>query len=118
MRVAVAGAGANIFGAHRRGLTAVGAVVGAVQDADLGRARRVGAELDCAVCADVSALLEVPSDVVVVLAPHPFRGDLAYQPQPHGACFAVVLTAQTSAIVEENRVDDPSVTGRRSQPVS
>ncbi|HXM57936.1 MAG TPA: Gfo/Idh/MocA family oxidoreductase [Candidatus Dormibacteraeota bacterium] len=77
MRVAVAGAGANIFGAHRRGLTAVGAVVVAVQDADLGRARRVGAELDCAVCADVSALLEVPSDVVVVLAPHPFHAPLA-----------------------------------------
>jgi predicted dehydrogenase len=78
-RVAVVGAGANIFGAHRRGLAAVDARVVAVQDADAGRARRVAEELGCAPCPDVAALLSVPADLVVILAPHPLHAPLAVE---------------------------------------
>jgi len=79
MRVAVVGAGANIFGAHRRGLAAIGARVVAVQDVDGERARRVAGELGCAPCPDVAAVLSVPADLVVILAPHPLHAALAVE---------------------------------------
>jgi len=77
VRVLVAGAGANIFSAHRRGLTAIGAEVVGVYDTDGEKARRIGYELGCRVHADVSALLAEPADLTVILAPHPFHAELA-----------------------------------------
>ena len=77
LRVLVAGAGANIFSAHRRGLTAIGAQVVGVYDTDGEKARRIGDELGCRVHIDVSALLEEPADLTIILAPHPFHAELA-----------------------------------------
>jgi PAS domain S-box-containing protein len=50
-----------------------------------------------------------------------FRGDIHYQPQSSGACFAVVLGPAVEARAkswEGQHVDDSSVVGGRSQPVS
>ena len=49
-----------------------------------------------------------------------FRGDIHYQPQSSGACFAVVLAAGESAARsrEEHDVDYSPVVGGRPQPVS
>ena len=50
-----------------------------------------------------------------------FRGDIHYQPQPSGACFAVVLSPAVEEAArpwEDHDVDSPSVVGGRSQPVS
>jgi len=77
MRVLVAGAGANIFSAHRRGLTAIGAEVVGVYDTDEAKARRIGTELGCRVHRDAAALLAEPADLAVILAPHPFHAQLA-----------------------------------------
>jgi predicted dehydrogenase len=77
LRVVVAGAAANIFAAHRRGLDAIGAEVVAVQDVDGARVAAVAAELGCAVQPGITDLLTVPADLAVILAPHPFHADLA-----------------------------------------
>jgi predicted dehydrogenase len=77
LRVVVAGAGAGIFSAHRRGLAAIGAEVVGVQDIDPERARRVGADLGCPVHDDVAGLLAEPADVAVITTPHPFHAELA-----------------------------------------
>ncbi len=77
LRVVVAGAGAQIFSAHRRGLAAIGARVAGVQDVDAERAGRVGEEYGCPVHADLASLLAEPADLAVILAPHPFHADLA-----------------------------------------
>jgi len=55
-----------------------------------------------------------------------FRGDLRYEPQPAGACFAVVLAAgknhsleaHLSKSREEGNGENPAVVGGRPQPVS
>lgn len=50
-----------------------------------------------------------------------FRGDILYQPQPSGACFAVTLAPAMDARTrsrEEHDADHSSAAGRRSQPVS
>ena len=77
MRVLVAGAGANIFSAHRRGLTAIGADVVGVYDTDSAKARRIADEFGCPAHADVASLLNEPADLAVILAPHPFHAELA-----------------------------------------
>jgi predicted dehydrogenase len=77
LRVVVAGAAANIFGAHRRGLTAIGAEVVGVQDVNQERVAGVAAELGCRVHATLSELLAEEADLAVILAPHPFHAELA-----------------------------------------
>ena len=50
-----------------------------------------------------------------------FRGDIHYQPQPSGACFAVVLAPNVEPRTrswEDHDVDHSPVVGGRSQPVS
>lgn len=76
-RVVVAGAGAQIFSAHRRGLAAIGAQVVGVQDVDAEKARRMGEEYGCPVHAGMDGLLREPADLAVILAPHPFHAELA-----------------------------------------
>lgn len=77
LRVLVAGGGANIFSAHRRGLTAIGAQVVALSDVDQERAQVVADELGCRVHTNLDTLLSEEADLVVILAPHPFHADLA-----------------------------------------
>lgn len=77
MRVLVAGAGANIFSAHRRGLTAIGADVVGVYDTDGAKARRIADEFGCPAHADAASLVDEPADLAVILAPHPFHAELA-----------------------------------------
>ena len=43
-----------------------------------------------------------------------FRGDIHYEPQPAGACFAVALAVAR----EEQNAENPALAGRRPQPVS
>jgi predicted dehydrogenase len=73
LRVLVAGAGANIFSAHRRGLAAIGAEVVGVYDTHPEKARPVGDECGCPVYADPTALLNETADLALILAPHPFH---------------------------------------------
>ena len=75
LRVVVAGAGANIFSAHRRGLAAIGAEVVGVLDTDQRKARRVGEEYGCPVHGEIAGLLREPADLALVLAPHPFHAE-------------------------------------------
>ena len=77
LRVLVAGAGANIFSAHRRGLAAIGAKVVGVHDTDQEKARRVGEEYGCPVHADFTVLLHEPADLALILTPHPFHAEHA-----------------------------------------
>jgi len=77
LRVVVAGAAANIFAAHRRGLAAIGAEVVAVQDVNQERVEVVAAELGCPVRPTLAELLAEEADVAVILAPHPFHAELA-----------------------------------------
>ena len=77
LRVVAAGAGAQVFSAHRRGLAAIGAVVVGVHDADLERARRLAGELGCPAHGDLAGLLAEPADLAVITAPHPFHADIA-----------------------------------------
>jgi predicted dehydrogenase len=77
LRVVVAGAAANIFSAHRRGLKAIGAEVVGIQDVNRERVRAVGAELGCPVHSTLAGLLAEKADLAVILAPHPFHAELA-----------------------------------------
>jgi predicted dehydrogenase len=76
LRVVVAGAGANIFAAHRRGLTAIGAEVMSVQDVNQARVQAVAAELGCRVHPTLAGLLAEDAELAVILAPHPFHAEL------------------------------------------
>ncbi len=72
----VAGAGAGIFSAHRRGLAAIDAQVVAVQDVDIERARGVAEEYGARLHRNLDDLLAESADVALILAPHPFHADL------------------------------------------
>lgn len=74
--VLIAGGGANILSAHRRGLAAIGARVVGLQDVDQERARAVAGELGAPVHETLESLLAAEADLVVVLAPHPFHADI------------------------------------------
>jgi len=76
-RFVVIGAGANIFSAHRRGLSAIDGKVVGVYDVNAERARLVGEEFDCPVFSEVDSLLGVAADVAIILAPHPYHAELA-----------------------------------------
>jgi len=106
IRALVAGAGANIFAAHRRGLTAVGADVVGVYDTDEAKARRVGDELGCRVYRDAAALLAEPADLAVILTPHPFHAQLAIASLQAGKHVLVekpmaVQVSEADAMIEE-----------------
>jgi predicted dehydrogenase len=73
LRMVVAGAGAGIFGAHRRGIDAIGAEVVAVHDVDRDAARRVAEEFGAHLCTSLDSLLAEAADLALVLAPHPFH---------------------------------------------
>ena len=77
LRVVVAGAAANIFSAHRRGLNAIGAEVVGVQDVNQERVAAVAAELGCPARPTLTELLAEEADLAVILAPHPFHAELA-----------------------------------------
>jgi predicted dehydrogenase len=77
LRVVVAGAGASIFSAHRRGLAAIGAQVVAIQDVDLERARPLAEQLGCRLHATARQLFANEADLAVITAPHPFHAELA-----------------------------------------
>ena len=77
LRVVVAGAAANIFPAHRRGLEAIEAQVIGVQDVNAAAAATVAGELGCPVLPTITDLLELPADLAIILAPHPFHADIA-----------------------------------------
>ena len=79
LRVVAIGAGAGIFGSHRRGLQAVDARVVGVQDVDQERLRPLAARLGCPAFEDVGALLQTEADLAVITAPHPFHAGLAIQ---------------------------------------
>jgi predicted dehydrogenase len=69
-RLAVVGAGANIWPFHERAVQAAGFTLAAVYDVAVERARPVGERLGCPVAGSLSELLAVDCDAVTVLAPH------------------------------------------------
>jgi UDP-N-acetyl-2-amino-2-deoxyglucuronate dehydrogenase len=77
LRVVVSGAAAGVFGAHRRGLAAIGAEVVGVQDVNREGAERVAAALGCRVHDDLAGLLGEAADLCVICAPHPFHAEIA-----------------------------------------
>lgn len=92
VRVVVLGAAAHIFGAaHVGALSAVGADVVGVFDAQQHLAERLGARYGWPVYSDVDRLLTVSADVAVVTAPHPEHAELV------GAC----LRADKHVLVEK-----------------
>ena len=91
LRILVAGAGANIFSAHRRGLAAIGARVTGVQDVNSDRVRPVADEFGAQLYPTVEELVEADGDLVVVLAPHPF----------HAAISIAALRAGKHVLVEK-----------------
>jgi predicted dehydrogenase len=77
LHVVAAGAGANIFSAHLRGLRAINAEVVAIHDAVEARARPVAETLGCRLCASVEELMAEPAELAVITAAHPQHADLA-----------------------------------------
>lgn len=76
VRLAIVGAGANIWGFHHRAITATGLSVVAVQDVVAERAGAVGAQLGCLATDSLDELLAVDCDAVSILAPHRFHHEL------------------------------------------
>jgi predicted dehydrogenase len=76
IRLAVVGAGANIWAFHLRAIRATGFDVAAVHDVAADRAKAVAAELGCVAADTLDELLAVDADAVVVLAPHRQHHDL------------------------------------------
>ncbi|MBO0684996.1 MAG: Gfo/Idh/MocA family oxidoreductase, partial [Candidatus Dormibacteraeota bacterium] len=106
LRVVVAGAGASIFAAHRRGLAAIAATVVGVQDTDWDRACRVAGEFGCPAHRDVAGLLAEPADLAVITAPHPAHAELALASLRAGRHVLVekpiaVQVAEADAMVAE-----------------
>jgi len=77
VRVVILGAGAGIVQSHLAAINAVAAEVVAVQDIALERAERTAEQVGCPAFTSIDAALAVPSDVVVVVSPHPFHAPLA-----------------------------------------
>jgi predicted dehydrogenase len=69
-RIAVVGAGANIWPFHHRAIQAAGLDVVAVHDIVGERAAAVGAELGCPATDSLDELLDTDCDAVTILAPH------------------------------------------------
>jgi predicted dehydrogenase len=76
IRLAIVGAGANIWSFHHRAITATGLSVVAVQDVVGERAAAVGAQLGCFATDSLDELLAVDCDAVSILAPHRFHHEL------------------------------------------
>jgi predicted dehydrogenase len=76
-RVLVIGAAAHIFPSHWPGLRAVDAQVVGVHDVNLERLQPVAEQFGCPAFDDLDALLKIPADLAVIVAPHPFHADLA-----------------------------------------
>jgi predicted dehydrogenase len=112
IRVLVAGGGANIFSAHRRGLAAVGAQVVGLQDVNQERAKAVAAELGCALHPTLESLLAAEGDLVVVLAPHPSHADITVAALRAGKH---VLTEKPIAVevAEADRMIEEAARNRR-----
>jgi predicted dehydrogenase len=76
-RVLVIGAAAHIFPRHWPGLQAVDARVVGVHDINAERLRPVAEQFGCPAFDDLDALLKIPADLAVIVAPHPFHAELA-----------------------------------------
>jgi predicted dehydrogenase len=76
VRVTILGAGAGIAQAHLRALQAVEAQVVAVQDIDAQRVETVAEQTGAQPFTSLKDALAVPSDMAVVVAPHPFHAPL------------------------------------------
>jgi predicted dehydrogenase len=90
-RIAVVGAGANIWPFHDRAIRAAGLKVVAVQDVVGERAEMVGAQLGCPATDSLDTLLAVESDAVAILAPH----------REHHALAKAALAARRHVLVEK-----------------
>ncbi|MBO0684121.1 MAG: Gfo/Idh/MocA family oxidoreductase [Candidatus Dormibacteraeota bacterium] len=106
LRVVVAGAGASIFAAHRRGLAGIEAMVVGVQDADWDRACRVAGELGCPAHRDIAGLVSERADLAVITAPHVAHSELAITSLRAGLHVLVekpiaVQVAEADAMVAE-----------------
>jgi len=90
-RVAVVGAGANIWPFHERAIRAAGFELVAVHDVVAERAQLVGARAGCPATDSLDDLLAVESDVVSILAPH----------RHHHALARAALVAGRHVLVEK-----------------
>lgn len=75
--IAVVGAGANIWPFHLRAIRATGLDLVAVYDVNEERAETAGREAGCPAVDSLDALLDIDSDAVAILAPHPHHHILA-----------------------------------------
>jgi len=112
LRVLVAGGGANIFSAHRRGLAAIGANVVGLQDVDQARAAVVADELGCRLHPTLESLLAEEADLVVVLAPHPFHPDIAVAALRAGKHVLVEKPIAVEIAEADRMVAEASAAGR------
>ncbi len=90
-RLAVVGAGANVWPFHLRAIRAAGFEVVAVHDVATGRARAVGAEIGARAVDDLADLLAVDCDAVCILAPH----------RHHHTLVRAALSARRNVLVEK-----------------
>jgi len=93
--VLVVGAAAHIFPSHLPGLQAVGAEVVGVHDVNAERLQPVAERLRCPAFTDLDALLRIPADLAVVVAPHPFHAELTIRCMQSGLD---VLTEKPMAV--------------------
>jgi predicted dehydrogenase len=94
-RVLVIGAAAHIFPSHWPGLRDVGAEVVGVHDVNAERLQPVAEHFGCPAFTDLDALLAVPADLAVIVAPHPFHAELAVKAMQAGLD---VLTEKPMAV--------------------
>jgi predicted dehydrogenase len=83
-RVLVIGGAAHIFPSHWPGLRAVDAQVVGVHDVNLERLQPVAEQFGCPAVDDLDALLKIPADLAVIVAPHPFHAELAIKSMEAG----------------------------------
>src|SRR5438045_3265031 len=83
-RVLVIGGAAHIFPSHWPGPRAVDAQVVGVHDVNLERLQPVAEQFGCPAVDDLDALLKIPADLAVIVAPHPFHAELAIKSMEAG----------------------------------
>jgi len=111
-RAVVIGAAANIGRQHLLGLDAIGAQIVGLHDVDAERLATVAEQVGSPAFGDLSALLRLPADLAVILAPHPLHADLAVRCLQAGLHVLVEKPVAVEIAEADRMVDEAERQGR------